>query len=62
MSEIKTYQSPDWTVIRTERLKALEAVVEGARRVSKDAGYGGWDLQDSYSFLKKKLAILKELE
>ena len=33
MTVPETYQSPDWTVIKTERLKALEAVVEADERL-----------------------------
>ena len=54
---IKTYQSPDWEVITTERRKALEAVVDAAAEFIQDIGSA-----KAWSRLGIALAALKETE
>ena len=65
---IETYQSPDWTVITTEHLKALEAVVEAADEYIDERWPDGVAFavanktQALLCVLNDKLAALKELE
>ena len=57
---IKTYQSPDWEVITTERRKALEAVADAAEIMVNDPRRA--TSMKSAHILREKLAALKETD
>ena len=56
---IETYQSPDWTVITTERLKALEAEVTGLRGLVRAVAS---ETDIPMEEIEQQLSALKELE